>query len=192
MTRSDWTRDDIASLFDLPFTELVFRAAEVHRAHHAANEVQLSTLLSIKTGGCPEDCGYCSQSSSHETGLKATKLMDVRAVLQAAAEAKDNGSSRVVTARDRRYGSASTPLSVRLESASTLRVLGSFRHEDRASLVAPSTIKVLPMFPVCFVTHVPGRSKEFGARRSAKLTAWIHDIFACWRMAKHAVKRSLV
>jgi biotin synthase len=92
--RSDWSRQDIAALFDLPFTELVFRAAEVHRAHHAANEVQLSTLLSIKTGGCPEDCGYCSQSSSHETGLKATKLMDVRAVLQAAAEAKDNGSSR--------------------------------------------------------------------------------------------------
>ncbi|WP_084239230.1 biotin synthase BioB [Sphingomonas asaccharolytica] len=92
--RSDWTRDEIAALFDLPFTELVFRAAEVHRAHHAANEVQLSTLLSIKTGGCPEDCGYCSQSSSHETGLKATKLMDVRAVLQAAAQAKDNGSSR--------------------------------------------------------------------------------------------------
>src|SRR3954471_24548679 len=88
------TRQGIASLFDPPFTELVFRAAEVHRTHHAANEVQLSTLLSIKTGGCPEDCGYCSQSSSHETGLKATKLMDVRAVLQAAAQAKDNGSTR--------------------------------------------------------------------------------------------------
>ncbi|HVJ02793.1 MAG TPA: biotin synthase BioB [Sphingomonas sp.] len=94
MTRTDWTRDEIAALFDLPFTELVFRAAEVHRAHHAANEVQLSTLLSIKTGGCPEDCGYCSQSASAETGLKATKLMDVRAVLQAAAQAKDHGSSR--------------------------------------------------------------------------------------------------
>ncbi|MBO9622972.1 MAG: biotin synthase BioB [Sphingomonas sp.] len=94
MTRTDWTRDEIAALFDLPFTELVFRAAEVHRAHHAPNEVQLSTLLSIKTGGCPEDCAYCSQSASAETGLKATKLMDVRAVLQAAAQAKDNGSSR--------------------------------------------------------------------------------------------------
>ncbi len=92
--RSDWTREEIAALFDLPFTELVFQAASVHRRHHAANEVQLSTLLSIKTGGCPEDCGYCSQSSSHETGLKASKLMDVRAVLQAAAQAKDNGSSR--------------------------------------------------------------------------------------------------
>ncbi|MCW3837059.1 biotin synthase BioB [Sphingomonas canadensis] len=93
-TRNDWTREEIAALFDLPFTELVFRAAEVHRAHHAANAVQLSTLLSIKTGGCPEDCGYCNQSTHAETGLKATKLMDVRAVLQAAAQAKDSGSSR--------------------------------------------------------------------------------------------------
>src|SRR3569623_1538122 len=93
-TRSDWTRDESAALFDLPLTELVFRAAEAHRAHHTANEVQLSTLLSIKTGGCPEDCGYCSQSAHADTGLKATKLMDVRAVLQAAAQARDNGSPR--------------------------------------------------------------------------------------------------
>ena len=92
--RSTWTRAEIADLFDLPFTELVFRAAEVHRANHPVNEVQLSTLLSIKTGGCPEDCGYCNQSASAETDLKATKLMDVRAVLQSAAQAKDNGSSR--------------------------------------------------------------------------------------------------
>ena len=92
--RTDWTREEIADLFDLPFMDLVFRAAEVHRAHHEANAVQLSTLLSIKTGGCVEDCGYCSQSAHHETGLKATKLMDPRAVLQAAAQAKDAGSSR--------------------------------------------------------------------------------------------------
>lgn len=92
--RTDWTREEIAGLFDLPFTELVFRAAEVHRAHHRAGEVQLSTLLSVKTGGCPEDCGYCSQSTHADTGLKATKLMDPRAVLQAAAQAKDHGSTR--------------------------------------------------------------------------------------------------
>ena len=92
--RTDWSRPEIAALFDLPFTALVFRAAEIHRAHHDPNAVQRSTLLSIKTGGCPEDCGYCNQSVSADTGLKATKLMDVRAVLQAAAEAKDNGSSR--------------------------------------------------------------------------------------------------
>ena len=92
--RTDWTRDDIRALFDLPFTDLLFRAQAVHRAHHAANEVQLCTLLSIKTGGCPEDCGYCSQSVHNDSGLKATKLMDVRAVLQAAAQAKDAGSQR--------------------------------------------------------------------------------------------------
>ena len=92
--RNDWTREDIAELFDLPFDELMFRAQTVHRAHHAAGEVQLCTLLSIKTGGCPEDCGYCSQSVSADSGVKATKLMDVRSVLQRAAEAKDAGSQR--------------------------------------------------------------------------------------------------
>ena len=93
-TRNDWTRADIAALFDLPFDELMYQAQTVHRAHHAAGEVQLCTLLSIKTGGCPEDCGYCSQSASAESGVKATKLMDPRAVLQAAAQAKDSGSQR--------------------------------------------------------------------------------------------------
>jgi len=92
--RTDWTRTEIAALFDLPFDELMFRAQTVHRAHHAAGEVQLCTLLSIKTGGCPEDCGYCSQSKSADSGVKATKLMDPRAVLQAAAQAKDAGSQR--------------------------------------------------------------------------------------------------
>ena len=93
-TRTDWTREEIAALFDLPFMDLVYEAQTIHRAQHPHNEVQLSTLLSIKTGGCPEDCGYCNQSVHAETGLKATKLMDVRGVLQAAAQAKDNGSGR--------------------------------------------------------------------------------------------------
>jgi biotin synthase len=92
--RTDWTRDEIAALFNLPFTELVFRAAEVHRAHHAADEVQLSTLLSIKTGGCVEDCGYCSQSVKADSGVKATKLLEVQQVLQRAAQARDAGSTR--------------------------------------------------------------------------------------------------
>ena len=92
--RSDWSRAEIAALFDLPFTELVFQAASVHRQRFAADEVQLSTLLSIKTGGCAEDCGYCSQSASANSGVQATKLMDVQAVLQSAAQARDNGSSR--------------------------------------------------------------------------------------------------
>jgi len=92
--RNDWTRSEIADLFDLPFTELVFRAAEAHRANHAAGEVQLCTLLSVKTGGCPEDCGYCAQSTHAHTGLKAEKLMDVDAVLASAREAKAAGSQR--------------------------------------------------------------------------------------------------
>ena len=89
-----WTREAIAGLFDLPFADLLFRAQTVHRAHHDPNAVQLSTLLSIKTGGCAENCGYCSQSASFDTGLKASKLMAVDAVLEAAREAKAAGSER--------------------------------------------------------------------------------------------------
>jgi biotin synthase len=92
--RTDWSREEVAHLFSLPFPELIFQAASIHRQHFAADEVQRSTLLSIKSGGCPEDCGYCNQSAHAETGLAATKLMDVRAVLQQAAQAKDNGATR--------------------------------------------------------------------------------------------------
>jgi biotin synthase len=92
--RSDWTREEIAALFALPFADLLFRAQSVHRAHFDPNQVQTSTLLSIKTGGCPEDCGYCSQSAKNETGLKASKLMDVEAVLADARAAKAAGASR--------------------------------------------------------------------------------------------------
>ena len=92
--RTDWTRAEIADLFALPFDELMFRAQTVHRAHHAPSQVQLCTLLSIKTGGCPEDCGYCSQSVHADSGVAASKLMDVQAVLQSAAQAKDHGSQR--------------------------------------------------------------------------------------------------
>ncbi|CAB3767053.1 biotin synthase [Burkholderia sp. MSh2] len=89
-----WRVADVVALFALPFNDLLFRAQQVHREHFDANAVQLSTLLSIKTGGCEEDCGYCSQSSHHDTGLKAEKLMDVDAVLDAARTAKANGASR--------------------------------------------------------------------------------------------------
>ena len=92
--RNDWTREEIASIFDLPITELLFRAATIHREYHNPDEVQLCTLLSIKTGGCAEDCGYCSQSVSANSGVKATKLMEVQQVLQRAAQAKDAGSQR--------------------------------------------------------------------------------------------------
>jgi biotin synthase len=88
------SRTQVAELFDLPFMELVFRAAQVHREYHDPNQVERATLLSIKTGGCAEDCGYCSQSVHAESGLKASKLMDVDAVLEAAREAKAAGSQR--------------------------------------------------------------------------------------------------
>jgi biotin synthase len=78
--RTNWTHEEIAELFDLPFTELLFRAASVHREHHPPEQVQLCTLLSIKTGGCPEDCGYCSHSVKADRGLEATKLMKLRAI----------------------------------------------------------------------------------------------------------------
>jgi biotin synthase len=92
--RSDWTREEIGRLFDLPFGDLLFEAQQVHRRHHPPNQIQLSTLLSIKTGGCPEDCGYCSQSAIAASGLKAERLMDVEAVLAEAAAAKAAGSGR--------------------------------------------------------------------------------------------------
>jgi biotin synthase len=92
--RHDWTRAQVRALFELPFTELVFRAAAVHRAHFNSAEVQISTLLSIKTGGCPEDCAYCPQSAKFDTGVEAEKLMDLDAVLAEARAAKAAGASR--------------------------------------------------------------------------------------------------
>jgi biotin synthase len=92
--RHDWTRADAAAIYGLPFNDLLFRAAGTHRRHFDANKVQLSRLLSIKTGGCAEDCGYCSQSAHHTTGLTASKLMEVERVLAEAKKAKDNGATR--------------------------------------------------------------------------------------------------
>jgi biotin synthase len=89
-----WRVADVVALYELPFNDLLYRAQQVHREHFDGNTVQLSTLLSIKTGGCEEDCKYCSQSSHYDTGLKAEKLMDVDAVLQAARAAKENGATR--------------------------------------------------------------------------------------------------
>ena len=89
-----WSRQSIEALFNLPFSDLMFKAQQVHREHFNPNEVQLSTLLSIKTGGCPEDCGYCPQSVHYNTGVEASKLLDVEEVKAAALEAQKNGASR--------------------------------------------------------------------------------------------------
>ncbi len=92
--RHDWTRAEIEALFALPFTELLHRAASVHRRHFDPAEVQVSTLLSVKTGGCPEDCAYCPQAQRYHTGVQATKLMSTQAVLEKARAAKAAGASR--------------------------------------------------------------------------------------------------
>ena len=92
--RNDWSRDEILGLFDLPFNDLLFQAQTVHRQNFNPNEVQLSTLLSIKTGACPEDCKYCPQSARYDTGLEKEKLMQIEQVIEAAKAAKASGSSR--------------------------------------------------------------------------------------------------
>ncbi len=89
-----WSVDAIAALFDLPFSDLLFRAQQVHRAHHSPFAVLLSTIVSILTGGCPEDCGYCPQAARYHTGVENDALLDVAAVVAAARAAKESGASR--------------------------------------------------------------------------------------------------
>src|SRR5437762_282748 len=92
--RHDWTQDEVLALYRLPFNDLLYQAQTTHRAHFDANEVQISTLLSIKTGGCPEDCAYCPQSAHFTTGVKSDKLMAKEAVLAEARTARAAGATR--------------------------------------------------------------------------------------------------
>jgi biotin synthase len=89
-----WPVDDVVALFDLPFNDLLFRAQQVHRENFDPNQVELATLLSIKTGGCPEDCGYCPQAARYDTGVQAQKLLELETVLTAARAAKEQGATR--------------------------------------------------------------------------------------------------
>lgn len=89
-----WPLEQVEALFDLPFNDLLFRAQQVHREHFNPNELQLSSLLSIKTGACPEDCKYCPQSARYKTGLEVERLMRVEAIVEAAKKAKNSGASR--------------------------------------------------------------------------------------------------
>ncbi|HEX3912202.1 MAG TPA: biotin synthase BioB [Steroidobacteraceae bacterium] len=93
-SRNDWSLAEVRELFDLPFMDLVFRAHQVHRSAHAPNTVQISTLLSIKTGACPEDCAYCPQSVRFDTGLPASELLEIEAVAVRARAARDSGATR--------------------------------------------------------------------------------------------------
>jgi biotin synthase len=92
--RHDWTLPEVVALFKTPFADLVFHAQQVHRCHHEPNTVQMSTLLSIKTGACPEDCAYCPQSVRYDTGIEREALMDVNTVREAATRARDAGATR--------------------------------------------------------------------------------------------------
>jgi biotin synthase len=92
--RHDWTREEIKAIYDQPILNLIYQAATVHRANFDPQEVQVCTLLSIKTGGCPEDCGYCPQAARYHTDVKVQRLLDVDEVINKAVEAKDAGSTR--------------------------------------------------------------------------------------------------
>ncbi|KXN83584.1 Biotin synthase [Leucoagaricus sp. SymC.cos] len=94
VTRHNWRRKEIKEIYDSPLMDLVFRAASIHRQHYDSSKIQLCTLMNIKTGGCSEDCSYCSQSSRYSTPTKASKLLELDPVIQAARKAKENGSTR--------------------------------------------------------------------------------------------------
>ncbi len=94
MTRHNWSKEEVLNLFALPFNDLLFRAAETHRRNFDANKVQISTLLSIKTGGCAEDCAYCPQSAHFDAGIKAGKLLEKETILHEATKAKESGATR--------------------------------------------------------------------------------------------------
>ena len=92
--RNDWQRQEITALMAMPFNDLLFKAQSIHRQFHDPQKIQISTLLSIKTGGCPEDCAYCPQSIRHDTGLSPERLLDTAEVLEAAKRAKESGADR--------------------------------------------------------------------------------------------------
>lgn len=92
--RNNWTREEIKNIYDQPILDLIYKAATVHREHHDPQEVQVCTLLSVKTGGCPEDCAYCPQAARYHTDVKVQKLMEVSEVMEKAIEAKESGSTR--------------------------------------------------------------------------------------------------
>ena len=139
--RHDWTREETLALFDLPFPELLHRAGEAHRERFDPTEVQVSTLLSIKTGGCPEDCAYCPQSARYSTGLKAEKLMALDDVIAKAAAAKAAGATRFCmgaawrSPKDKDVAEVAKMVgAVKAMGLETCATLGMLKPEQAASL----------------------------------------------------------
>src|SRR5258707_9164270 len=94
MIRNTWTRETVGEISNTPVLDFIYRAASVHRQHHDSQEVQVCTLLSVKTGGCPEDCAYCPQAARYHTDVKVHKLLEVEEVMQKAIEAKEAGNTK--------------------------------------------------------------------------------------------------
>jgi biotin synthase len=133
--RTDWTREEVAAIYGMPFTELLFRAASVHRANFDPLEVQRCTLLSVKTGGCTEDCKYCAQSTRHSTAVKATPMMQADEVLEAARRAKESGSTRFC------MGTAWRELGAK--KTAFKRILGMVREVKKLDLEVCCTLGML-------------------------------------------------
>jgi biotin synthase len=122
--RTDWTRAEIAAIYHQPLLELVFSAQQVHRQHHPANQVQMCRLLSIKTGGCPEDCAYCPQSARYHTGVGREQLMSTQEILTAARQAKSDGATRFCMGAAWRQAPQGREFDSVLESVSAVAALG--------------------------------------------------------------------
>ncbi|KAA1468547.1 biotin synthase [Dentipellis sp. KUC8613] len=154
-TRHDWTKAEVQKIYDTPLLELVFQAASVHRRYHDPSKIQLCTLMNIKTGGCSEDCSYCSQSSRHTTATKASRLVAIEPVLEAARKAKANGSTRFC------MGAAWRDLAGRKRGFE--RILEMVREVRKMDMEVCTTLGMLS----------PSQAKQL---KEAGLTAYNHNL----------------
>ncbi|WMW80394.1 biotin synthase BioB [Undibacterium cyanobacteriorum] len=143
ITAETWPVDEVMALFELPFNDLLFKAQQIHRENFPNGDVELATLLSIKTGGCEEDCGYCPQAARYDTGVEAKKLMDVRDVLEAAKAARENGATRFCmgaawrSPKDRDMEKVETMVrEVKAMGLETCATLGMLKEEQAQRLAA--------------------------------------------------------
>ena len=180
--RHDWQRAEAQAFYDLPFADLMFQAQGVHRGNFDPNHVETASLLSIKTGGCPEDCGYCSQSAHYDTDVKATRLMDLDAVVATAQRAKDSGASRFCMAAawrnpkdkdlDRVCDMVSAVKGLGLETCATLGMI----TEDQAQRLQSAGLD--------FYNHNIDTSREFYSRIISTRT--MEDRIETLANARHA------
>src|ERR1700733_13915726 len=157
--RHDWTLDEVSALFTAPFADLVFHAQRVHRAHHEPNTVQMSTLLSIKTGACPEDCAYCPQSVRYETAVTREALLDLATVREAAVRAKASGATRFCMGAAYR-APKNKDLAVIIEMIRAVRELG-LETCATVGMLTPQQAELLAGAGLDFYNHNLDPSAEF-------------------------------